>query len=42
MVQPTLMYGRKYQKGVNWVTAIAMAAFHVGAIAAFFFTGCPA
>ena len=37
MVQPTLMYGRKYQKGVNWVTAIAMGAFHVGAIAAFFF-----
>jgi stearoyl-CoA desaturase (delta-9 desaturase) len=31
------MYGRKYQKGVNWVTAIAMGAFHVGAIAALFF-----
>src|SRR6185436_13876770 len=37
VVQPTLMYGRKYQKGVNWITAIAMSAFHVGAIAAFFF-----
>ena len=37
MAQPTLMYGRKYQKGWNWVTAIAMAAFHVGAVAAFFF-----
>ena len=37
MVQPTLMYGRKYQKGVNWVTGIAMAGFHVGAIAALFF-----
>ncbi len=37
MVQPTLMYGRKYQQGVNGVTAIAMAAFHVGAVAALFF-----
>ena len=31
------MYGRKYQKGVNWVTAIAMTAFHVLAVAAFFY-----
>jgi len=37
MVTPTLMYGRKYQKGLNWVTTIAMAGFHVGAVAAFFF-----
>lgn len=37
MVQPTLMYGRKYSKGLNWITAIAMSAFHVLAIAAFFF-----
>ena len=37
MVQPTLMYGRKYQSGVNWITAIAMTAFHIGAVAAFFF-----
>jgi len=29
------MYGRKYQKGVNRMTAIAMAGFHVGALAAF-------
>src|ERR671934_93500 len=32
-----LLYGRKYQKGLNWITAIAMGAFHVGAIAALFF-----
>src|SRR3954467_3860612 len=31
------MYGRKYQKGLNWITATAMIAFHVLAIAAFFF-----
>ena len=37
MVQPTLMYGRKYQKGMNWITAIAMIAFHIGAIGALFF-----
>ena len=37
MAVPTLMYGRKHQKGVNWITAVAMTAFHVGAVAAFFF-----
>ncbi len=37
MAQPTLMYGRKYQKGTNWITATAMIAFHIGAVAAFFF-----
>ncbi len=37
MVTPMLMYGRRYQKGVNWITAIAMIAFHVLAVAAFFF-----
>src|SRR3954463_1874392 len=31
------MYGRKYQKGWNSITTIAMGAFHVLAIAAFFF-----
>jgi stearoyl-CoA desaturase (delta-9 desaturase) len=31
------MYGRKFQQGVNWITAIAMTAFHVGAVAAFFY-----
>jgi fatty-acid desaturase len=37
MVTPTLMYGRKYQHGVNWITAIAMIGFHIGAVAAFFY-----
>ena len=37
MTMPTLMYGRKYQKGVNWITTIAMTGFHIGALAAFFF-----
>jgi sn-1 stearoyl-lipid 9-desaturase len=31
------MYGRKYQKNVNWITATAMIGFHVGAVAALFF-----
>jgi fatty-acid desaturase len=37
VVQPTPMYGRKYQTGLNGITAIAMIAFHIGALAAFFF-----
>ena len=37
MAAPTLMYGRKYQQGINWITVIAMSAFHVLAVAAFFF-----
>jgi fatty-acid desaturase len=37
MATPTLMYGRKYSKGVNLITATAMTAFHIGAVAAFFF-----
>ena len=37
MATANLMYGRKHQKGVNWITAIAMTAFHVGAVAALFF-----
>ena len=37
MAMPMPMFGRKYQQGVNWVTAIAMSAFHVGAIAALFY-----
>src|SRR5688572_13347218 len=37
MTMPMLMYGRKYQQGVNWITAIAMSGFHVGAIAALFY-----
>jgi stearoyl-CoA desaturase (delta-9 desaturase) len=37
MASPTLMYGRRYQKGVNRVTAVAMISFHIGAVAALFF-----
>jgi len=37
MLSPTMMYGRKYQKGVNRITTTAMTAFHVGAVAALFF-----
>jgi fatty-acid desaturase len=32
-----LLYGRRHQHGLNWVTAIAMTGFHIGAVAAFFF-----
>ena len=37
MVTPTLMYGRKYSKGLNVITAVAMTAFHILSVAAFFF-----
>ena len=37
MSTPTLMYGRKNSKGLNRITAVAMTAFHVGAVAAFFY-----
>jgi stearoyl-CoA desaturase (delta-9 desaturase) len=37
MAAPRLKYGRKYQAGVNWITAVAMTAFHVGAVAALFY-----
>ena len=33
----TALYGRKASNGTNWVTTIAMSAFHVGAVAAFFY-----
>src|SRR5215207_6083324 len=36
MATVNLMYGRKHQSGVNWITVIAMSAFHVGAVAALF------
>ena len=42
MATPMLMYGRKHQTGVNWITAIAMTAFHIGAVAAFFYIDCGA
>ena len=37
MAQPTLLFGRKYSKGINWITTIAMVAFHIAAVAAFFY-----
>jgi fatty-acid desaturase len=37
MATPMLMYGRKHQHGLNWITAIAMTGFHIGAVAALFF-----
>ena len=37
MATPMLLYGRRHQHGLNWVTAIAMTGFHIGAVAAFFF-----
>jgi stearoyl-CoA desaturase (delta-9 desaturase) len=37
MAMQVLMYGRKYQQGVNRITTIAMAGFHIGAVAALFF-----
>jgi sn-1 stearoyl-lipid 9-desaturase len=37
MATPMLMYGRRHQHGLNWITAIAMTGFHIGAVAAFFF-----
>src|SRR5918995_4200727 len=36
MATPMLMYGRKHQLGLNWITAIAMTGFHIGAVAALF------
>ena len=36
MATVNLMYGRKHQRGVNWITVIAMTAFHIGALAALF------
>ena len=37
MATPNLLYGRKHQRGLNRITAVAMTAFHLGAIAALFF-----
>jgi stearoyl-CoA desaturase (delta-9 desaturase) len=37
MATPMLMYGRKHQRGLNWITAIAMTGFHIGAVAALFY-----
>ncbi len=37
MTAPTIMYGRRYQSGVNWITVIAMTAFHILGVVAFFY-----
>jgi fatty-acid desaturase len=37
MSTPMLKYGRKNQKGLNRITAVAMTAFHAGAVAALFY-----
>ena len=38
MIPITEIYGRKASDGqINWITAIAMTAFHIGAVAALFF-----
>jgi len=37
MSTPKLMYGRKNQRGLNVITAVAMTSFHLLAVAAFFF-----
>jgi stearoyl-CoA desaturase (delta-9 desaturase) len=38
MIPITEIYGRKAATGqINWITAIAMSAFHVGAVAALFY-----
>src|SRR5688500_5686769 len=38
MTPVTALYGRKASEGTtNWITVIAMSAFHVGAVAAFFY-----
>ena len=37
MIPVTEIYGRKASDGqINWITAIAMGAFHVGAVVALF------
>ena len=37
MTPVTALYGRKNSHGINWITVIAMGAFHVGAVAALFY-----
>ena len=37
MISPTPAYGRKHQRGTNWITTIALVVFHAGALAAFAF-----
>lgn len=37
MIPVTEIYGRKAAQGINWITFIAMSAFHIGAVAAFWY-----
>lgn len=37
MLDVRTLYGRKNSDGITWTTVIAMTAFHIGAVAAFFF-----
>ena len=37
LTRNTLLYGRKHQRGLNVTTTVAMMAFHLGALLAFFF-----
>jgi stearoyl-CoA desaturase (delta-9 desaturase) len=37
MAYASQIYGRKVSKGINWITVVAMSAFHIGAVAAFFY-----
>lgn len=37
MIHVSQLYGRKNSKGINKVTVVAMTAFHIGAVAAFFY-----
>jgi len=38
MIPITEIYGKKASNGeINWITAIAMTIFHIGAVAALFF-----
>jgi stearoyl-CoA desaturase (delta-9 desaturase) len=37
MADTAIMFGRKYQKGVNWLTTTVFGLYHVAALAAFFY-----
>src|SRR5919108_2841645 len=37
MTPVTALYGRKASQGINWITVVAMSAFHLAAVAAFFY-----
>ena len=37
MADTAIMFGRRYQKGVNWLTTIVFGLYHVAAVAALFY-----